>query len=126
MSRGRRVIRSPLYASTHSPGRGSNSHNRHGTISRPVDLSMDSPCRGPYYAGVHSETHELPLTQSGRLSRQETVDVYSSESELSYPISFQPKSDSSTTTDVDRRTYAEPSQSHKVYLTIKTYILKLN
>ena len=130
MNRGRRVIRSPLYTSTDSPCRGCHSHNNHGIISTPVDLSTDSQCRGAYYVGGNSEENEPLLAQCGGPSGLQAVDVYTSESELSYPISFEVKPDSSTTTttttDVDRHTYGSPSQSHRVCQnSIKSFFLQL-
>ena len=113
IKKGRRVIRSPLYTSNDSPLRGSYSHNQTRIISSTVTLSSESNGRRPYYAESDVEKQEVPLTQQDRPSRQDTIDVYSSQSDLSYPISFD-ESDSSKKSDVDRRSCARPSTSYKV------------
>jgi hypothetical protein len=60
-----------------------------------------------------SENKDTPLTQRAGPSRQATVDVYSSQSELSYPISLD-DSHSSKKSNIDRRSYQSPSQSYRV------------
>jgi hypothetical protein len=87
IKKGRRVIRSPV--------------------------SLDSRSMGACYLPSDLVNKEIPLTQQDPPSTHDTIDVYSSQSELSYPISSD-ESDSSKKSDVDRRSYAAHSRSYQV------------
>jgi hypothetical protein len=93
--------------------RSSYSQNQTHIISSTVTASPDSRSRRAYYLPPDLENKELPLTQQGHSSRHDTIDVYSSQSELAGPISFD-ESDSSKKSDVDRRSYATHSRSYQV------------